>query len=106
MTDWKLWFKYAAIRAVRTVAQAALAIIGSSAILADVNWGIVASGAALAGIISLLTSVATELPEVRLERLAKDNEECYVHMAKEANELRDEINLADTFEDFDPEEAE
>ena len=104
--NWKLWFKYAAIRAVRTVAQAALAIIGSSAILADVNWGIVASGAALAGIISLLTSIATELPEVRLERLAKDNEECYVHMAKEANELREEISLADTFEDFDPEEAE
>lgn len=91
MTDWKLWFKYAAIRAVRTVAQAALAIIGSSAILADVNWGIVASGAALAGIISLLTSVATELPEVRLERLAKDNEQCYVHAVANENELREEV---------------
>jgi hypothetical protein len=102
MTDWKLWFKYAAIRAVRTVAQAALAIIGSSAILADVNWGIVASGAALAGIISLLTSIATELPEVRLERLAKDNEECYVHMAKEANELREELHPTEE-EDHDDE---
>jgi hypothetical protein len=91
MTDWKLWLKYAAIRAVRTVAQAALAIIGSSAILADVNWGIVASGAALAGIISLLTSVATELPEVRLERLAKDNEQCYVHAVTNENELREKV---------------
>lgn len=91
MTDWKIWIKYAAIRAVRTVAQAALAIIGSSAILADVNWGIVASGAALAGIISLLTSVATELPEVRLERLAKDNEACYVHAVTNENELREEV---------------
>lgn len=91
MTDWKLWIKYAAIRAVRTVAQAALAIIGSSAILSDVNWGIVASGAALAGIISLLTSVATELPEVRLERLAKDNEQCYVHAVAKENELRKKV---------------
>lgn len=105
MTDWKLWIKYAAIRAVKTVAQAAIAIIGSSAVLDEVNWMIVLSGSALAGIISLLTSVAG-LPEVELERIARDNEKCYVKMAKEANELRDEISLADTFENFDPKEAE
>lgn len=60
----KKFLKAAAIRAVRTVAQTALAIIGTSAVLSDVNWGIVASGAILAGILSLLTSVATGLPEV------------------------------------------
>lgn len=60
----KKFLKAAGIRALRTVAQTAVAVIGTSAVLSDVNWGIVASGAILAGILSLLTSVATGLPEV------------------------------------------
>lgn len=60
----KKFLKAAAIRAVRTVAQTAVSTIGTSAILSDVNWGIVASASILAGILSLLTSVATGLPEV------------------------------------------
>lgn len=60
----KKFLKAAAIRAVRTVAQTAIATIGTSAILSEVNWGIVASASILAGILSLLTSVATGLPEV------------------------------------------
>lgn len=60
----KEFLKAAAIRAIRTVAQTAIATIGTSAILSDVNWGIVASASILAGILSLLTSVATGLPEV------------------------------------------
>ena len=63
MTDTKKWFKAALIRAVRTVAQSALATIGTSAVLGDVNWIMVGSAAALAGILSLLTSLATGLPE-------------------------------------------
>jgi hypothetical protein len=59
------WIKAAVIRALRTVAQSALATIGTSAVLGDVNWIMVGSAAALAGILSILTSVATGLPEVK-----------------------------------------
>jgi len=60
----KVFFKAAGIRALRTVAQTAVAVIGTSAVLSDVNWLAVASASILAGILSLLTSVATGLPEV------------------------------------------
>lgn len=60
----KDFIRAAAIRAVRTIAQTAIATIGTSAILSDVNWGIVISASVLAGILSILTSVATGLPEV------------------------------------------
>lgn len=59
----KKFLKAAGIRALRTVAQTALATIGTSAVLSDVNWWMVASASVLAGILSLLTSVATGLPE-------------------------------------------
>lgn len=62
--DEKFW-KAAGIRAVRTVAQTAVALIGTNAIgMTDVNWLGVASGALLAGVVSVLNSVATGLPEV------------------------------------------
>ncbi len=61
----KRFWTSTAIRAVRTVAQTAVALIGTNAVgITDVNWVGVASGAALAGIVSVLTSVATGLPEV------------------------------------------
>lgn len=66
--NWKLWIKAAGIRAIRTVAQTAVATIGTSAVLGDVNWTMVGSAAALAGILSLLTSVAS-LPEVKTEAM-------------------------------------
>ena len=66
MKNWKLWIKAAGIRAVKTVAQTAVATIGTSAVLGDVNWLMVGSAAALAGVLSLLTSVAG-LPEVHEE---------------------------------------
>ena len=61
----KEWFKCAGIRAIKTVSQTAIATIGTAAVLGDVNWVMVASAAALAGVLSLLTSVATGLPEIQ-----------------------------------------
>ena len=63
MKNWKNWSKAAGIRAIKTVAQAAIATIGTSAVLGDVNWLMVTSASVLAGILSLLTSVAG-LPEL------------------------------------------
>ena len=63
MRDWKKWWKAAGVRAVKTVAQAAVALIGTSAVISEVDWVMVASASALAGVLSLLTSVAG-LPEV------------------------------------------
>ena len=60
---WKNWLKAAGVRAIKTVAQTAVATIGTSAMIGDVNWIMVASASALAGILSLLTSVAG-IPEV------------------------------------------
>lgn len=60
----KKWLKAAGIRAVKTVAQTAAATIGTCAVLTEVNWVMVASASMLAGILSLLTSIAG-LPEIK-----------------------------------------
>lgn len=63
----KEWIKAAGIRAIKTIAQTAVATIGTAVAMGDVNWVMVASAAALAGVLSLLTSVAG-LPEVNNEK--------------------------------------
>lgn len=60
---WKKWIKAAGVRAIKTIAQTAVATIGTSAVIGDVNWIAVGSSALLAGILSLLTSLAG-IPEV------------------------------------------
>jgi hypothetical protein len=64
MKNWKTWLKAAGVRAIKTVAQTAVATIGTSVAMGEVNWAMVGSAAALAGILSMLTSVAG-LPEVK-----------------------------------------
>lgn len=62
--NFKNWFKCAGIRAIKTVAQTAVAMIGTSVAIGDVNWVMVVSASGLAGILSILTSIAG-LPEVK-----------------------------------------
>ena len=64
--DTKRWIKASAVRAVKTMAQTAVAIIGTCTVMGDVNWAMVASASTLSGIISILTSVAG-IPEVEGE---------------------------------------
>ena len=66
MKNFKKWAKAAGIRAVKTVAQTAVGVIGASALVSEVNWLTVVSASALAGVVSLLTSVAG-LPECKDE---------------------------------------
>lgn len=64
--NFKKWAKCAGIRAIKTVAQTAIATIGTSAVLGEVNWIMVASAAALSGVLSVLTSIAG-IPEAKEE---------------------------------------
>ena len=65
-TSFTLWIKAAAVRAIKTLAQTAVATIGTTAVLSEVDWVLVASASALAAILSMLTSIAG-LPEVKEE---------------------------------------
>ena len=59
----KEFWKAAALRAIRTICQTAIATIGTAAVLSDINWVMVGSASAVAGILSILTSVVTGIPE-------------------------------------------
>lgn len=66
-TKTKKWIKAALIRAIRTVAQTAVSLIGVGTVMSDVNWGMVLSASLLSGILSILTSISG-LPEVKEEK--------------------------------------
>lgn len=69
----KIWWKYAGIRAIKTFCQTAIATIGTSATMGDVNWIMVGSTALLSAILSILTSVAG-IPEVEMSKNESDDE--------------------------------
>lgn len=81
------FIKSALIRAIRTVCQTAVAMIGTSVVLSDVNWVAVVSASVLAGILSLLTSVATGLPEADYEMALYMN-----HDEPEDSEIEEDEN--------------
>ena len=91
MNDYiKNWLRAALIRALKTIAQTAIATIGTSAALGEVNWPLVGSAALLAGILSLLTSLAG-LPEVKGMDEALDEEEKDIEqIIQEASEEDDD----------------
>lgn len=66
MINFKKWIKAAGIRAIKTVAQTAVALIGVGTVMSDIDWIMVGSASLLSGILSLLTSVAG-IPEVKVE---------------------------------------
>lgn len=70
-TNFKAWIKAAGVRALKTVAQTAVATIGTTALMTEVNWGVVASASILAGVLSILTSFAG-LPEVKEENPSEE----------------------------------
>ena len=67
----KLWLKAALVRAIKTVAQTAIATIGTAAVLCEIDYKLVISASVLSGVLSLLTSVAG-LPEVKLDQKEKE----------------------------------
>lgn len=72
--NWKAWIKAAGIRAIKTVAQAAIASIGVAVVMSDVDWVAVVSSSILAGVLSLLTSLAG-LPELKEEPEEDEDDE-------------------------------
>jgi hypothetical protein len=85
------FIKYALIRCIRTICQTAIATIGSAVVFTDVNWPMVISASCLAGILSLLTSVATGLPEVEYVR--------YLHNELEGEEDPDDDEIEEEYDD-------
>ena len=89
------FWKATGIRALRTVCQTAIAMIGTSAVMTDVNWKMVLSASALSGILSVLTSIATGLPEVEYAE--------HVYMSKEepGDSWIDDSDDCEIFDDGD-----
>lgn len=97
------FWKAALIRALKTVCQTAIATIGTAAVLADVNWPMVVSASALAGILSILTSIAAGLPEVDLANtlydLDNEGDEEYMNEYEQLDEEEVDETEVEEFEE-------
>lgn len=82
----KVFWRAAMIRAVKTVCQTAVATIGTAAVLTDVEWRMVISSAVLAGVLSILTSVAAGLPEVASPSIFVTEDEAEAAKGEDADE--------------------
>ena len=95
----KDFWKATLIRAIKTICQTAVATIGTTTMIGDVNWALVLSASSLAGILSILTSISAGLPEVKyqqsLEQLAELREEPLTDEEDEDEEEGDEDGVAD-----------
>ena len=95
----KDFWKATLIRAIKTICQTAVATIGTTALIEDVNWALVLSASALAGILSILTSISAGLPEVKfqqsLEQLAELREEPLTDEEDEDEEEGDDDGTVD-----------
>lgn len=99
----KEFWKATGIRALRTICQTAVAMIGTSAVMSDVDWKVVVSASALSGILSVLTSIATGLPEVEYAEhvyMSKEEpEDSYIDDDYEIFDYGDEIGIPNEVED-------
>lgn len=86
--------KASAIRAIRTVCQTAVSLIGTAVVLSDVNWAMVVSASILSGILSILTSIATGLPEVEYA------EHIYMSHEEPEDSYIDEISIPESEVDY------
>ena len=89
----KEFWKAAAIRAIKTICQTAIATIGSAMVITDVNWVYVLSASALAGILSILTSLSAGLPEVQLANTLYDLDNMADEDYMEEYHALDELHL-------------
>ena len=85
MRDWKKWFCAAGIRALKTMAQTAVGVIGAAAVISEVNWAVVLSASVLSGIVSLLTSIAG-IPEEKTTEVYFCNGDAGAVMNEEVDE--------------------
>ena len=100
------FWKATIIRAIRTIAQTAVATIGSAVVISDVNWQIVISASLLAGILSVLTSIATGLPEVDPAIEATDEDAENIEAEPYDTEDYDDLYIDDEVEDDEVEQEE